>query len=219
VTKKKVKFIPKLSDSVIENIEMFDEQCYMTSNKARNSKEDMCKLVDQFRDCVTDLHTVNYVFWRIIKLYMSVDYPRKSILQYIMFKFQPYEFYVYQLMKGSEVVYVGKSCRLAERLFTHKADNKDFDNVRLYLCSTIEEQDIVENASILDLLPILNKTVNLEMARKCSKLPEFKPIQELKPDFIGLSLLPYRFTLDDDYHLIQGIGFIHSRVVAKPYWK
>lgn len=211
--------IPELSLSVIENIEMFDEQANMNSQKARNLNSDVYKLINEFRDQVEDKTTVNYVFWEVLKLYVEIDYTRRSIIEHLLEKFIPYYFYVYQLIKDGEVIYVGKSDRLNYRLSEHRATGKEFDDVKVYLCTDEREQEVIENTTIIRLWPPLNKYVRLDLADKNLELPEFKTITEVEPDFILRNNIDVRFNIGDNYHLIPDVGFVHKRTIPKPRWK
>jgi len=217
--RKVVKCIPDLFGSLNDIIEMFDEQCSMVSNMAHNTNEDMYALVDKFREQVTEKQSVNYVFWKVAKLFTEFEYKRKAVMEYLLKAFTPYEFCVYQLMDNEEIVYVGKSYRLNERLNSHISLGKKFNDVRVYFCKDEREQDVVENTCIMRLWPKYNKTVNLSLADKNMCVPEFVALNESRPKFILTSHLDIKVDLREDYHLLQNIGFIHKSTVNKPYWK
>ena len=216
--RKVVTFIPKLSRDVNENIEMFEEQATMVSNKAGNKLEDIEKLIVKFRESITDKATVNYVFWKVVKIYLDYNYTRKSILERILFRFTPYYFYVYQLVRDGEIVYVGKSERLESRIQQHISSGKIFDSVRVYLCTSEEEQNTLENTCILKIWPEYNKSVNMGSASRNLEIPEFVDMREFKPDFMPPNPCKYKFNNDDKYYYVQCCGFVKKDCVPLPRW-
>lgn len=218
-TKKKVNAnVPKLCGFLTKDLEMFVEQADMTSRVAGNKHDDFIPLIKEFRSSIKDKHTVNYVFWFIVKLYVNKEYPRKSILGCILGKFLPYDFYVYQLIDKDQVAYVGKTDRLSKRIGQHKQSGKVFDNVKVYPCKNEKEQDVMENTCIFKLMPPLNKTVRTDLVNHALEVPEFTDIIEFKPDFVAISTSEIRLSITEGYYYLQSIGYISKDKVELPYW-
>ena len=64
--------------------------------------------------------------------------------------------FVYLLMQGDSILYIGRSFNIAQRLKTHKADGKPFDDVRLIECADFDECAALEIALIEHHQPRLN---------------------------------------------------------------
>jgi hypothetical protein len=68
---------------------------------------------------------------------------------------------IYFLLKGSEIVYVGQSRTVYQRIETHKTDGtKEFDKACFFECS-VEELDDIERTLIRAFGPKYNKTHKL----------------------------------------------------------
>jgi len=217
--KKKVYNIPELSDNVNTNIDILVEQASMCSNKARNLIEHLAKFCNDFRKSVKDKNTVNYIFWKLIDLYFEGGFKREGVIRYAAQLFQPYEFYVYQLLKDGVVVYVGKTDRSNERMMAHRKD-KDFDEVRYFLCSGTMEQDIVENTCIYRMKPKYNKGVRLNLVDDNLIIGDFLGVDSIKPDFIPVSGGEGKIDVSQgDYYYLQFFGFVRKgKVNVEPYW-
>lgn len=68
------------------------------------------------------------------------------------------EFFVYVLYKEDQIVYVGSTQRLAQRITAHKSD-KDFDNVRYCILPDKKTMLKVERYGISKLKPSLNNSI------------------------------------------------------------
>lgn len=67
---------------------------------------------------------------------------------------------VYFLIKGNEIVYVGKSQDVLIRVRGHIQENrKDFDSYSMIPISTDQERSVTESFYIIAFSPIYNKTV------------------------------------------------------------
>lgn len=65
---------------------------------------------------------------------------------------------VYALWKDKEIVYIGQSTMLANRILAH-AKTKDFDSYSYFECGTKDEMDLIESNLIILLEPKYNKTI------------------------------------------------------------
>lgn len=94
---------------------------------------------------------------------------------------------IYFLLKGEEVVYVGKATNFIDRLIAH-IDDKDFDSYSVVECSK-DEIDELETEYIYEYMPIYNKTINsgdmLVSAKKLNLGSEYLENQEIKGKIIN----------------------------------
>jgi hypothetical protein len=100
--------------------------------------------------------------------------------------------YVYFLIKGSEVVYVGQTVDLHTRLNSHKR-NKDFDKYNFIRCNPCD-MDAIESVYIHALSPSLNgkalgngkkfdseeKVAPINLTDLCSMLVEYNDMKNKK---------------------------------------
>lgn len=140
----KLRCIPELSNDLYEDIEMLLSQAEMTTNKARNTVEDMESVAADFIKSLSAQATREWVFWKLIDEYIVKTYNRPNHLRQVIHNTRPLEFLVYQLIRKNEVVYVGKSSSIDKRLLSHSKD-KVFDNVLLCKCDNETDQQILEN--------------------------------------------------------------------------
>lgn len=68
-----------------------------------------------------------------------------------------YKYHVYALWDKGNIVYIGQSVRLANRITVHMAD-KDFDSMSYIECDSKIEMDYVEELLIIELDPKYNQT-------------------------------------------------------------
>lgn len=64
-------------------------------------------------------------------------------------------FYVYALWDKDEIVYVGQSTHLGQRIMAHKK-NKTFDSYSFFKCETFDDMDSIEATLIVQLQPKYN---------------------------------------------------------------
>lgn len=75
-----------------------------------------------------------------------------------MIKINVNGFYVYKLLDGDKIVYVGKSKNVFQRVFSHKAD-KVYDSVIIEEFITEGDMSLVEFKYIVKYKPTLNKSI------------------------------------------------------------
>lgn len=90
-------------------------------------------------------------------------YKGKHLLDYVGYlekhkqKYVP-EYFVYTLFQGNEIVYVGQTTCLDDRIRTHSY-TKEFDSYSYLECIDYETMCEMESMLIISLLPKLNKTI------------------------------------------------------------
>jgi hypothetical protein len=212
---RKRKCIPKLSDNVNENIEILLQQAEQTSNGARNTVDDLIVLSNEFLDSLYNEATRLYVFWKVVDEYICKKYNRPNHLLHILCNLEPKYFIVYQLLKDSEVIYVGKTTNIHKRLVAHK--KKAFNGVSLFKCPDEESQDILEQTLIEKYRPILNKALNFNLVDKSLSLPEFQDISTFHLDFFSASGSKLRLSAHN--HVWANIGFVaKDKLKNTPHW-
>jgi predicted GIY-YIG superfamily endonuclease len=75
------------------------------------------------------------------------------------------KWYVYFLLNDKKVVYVGMSCRMQSRLFSHLKDKK-FNSIRWIGCRTKATAAKYERRWILKLMPEHNNDILLKIRRR-----------------------------------------------------
>jgi len=207
-----------LTGNVSEDFEMFIEQCEMKSHEAHNTIDDLVALADEFRKSIKDYPTVNYLFWKFAKSLSVKKFTRERPIKYLVCVFSPKYNYVYQLIKNGVVVYVGKTDDVVNRIISHRKD-KDFDEVKYYICRDKHEQNLVENTCIFKLTPTLNKGLNLKYVDKNLDIDVFKKSDEILPDFINISGGVGSIKVNEDYYYFNHIGFLKKSVLGVvPHW-
>lgn len=73
-----------------------------------------------------------FTFTYLLENIKTVGWGYKTLYKELLFKSNPEMYFVYQLKRGEDVVYVGSSKGLGSRLTSHKKD-KDFDKVLICL--------------------------------------------------------------------------------------
>lgn len=111
-------------------------------------------LLQRFEGKTSETLTINLV----APIDRLINDPPKEIKDIQGLKQVPnnYEPVVYFLCQGDEVVYVGQSISVFQRMKQHRADDKIFDNVFALPCPR-SELDVTERKFIKILNPILNK--------------------------------------------------------------
>ncbi len=117
---------------------------------------------------------------------------------------------IYYLVQGDEVIYIGQTCNLAQRLLSHMS-NKDFDRYSFFE-SAPEDLDLLEAELILHFKPALNKGVpsqpkywSYDRIRRVYGLPK-RPVQKL----IGRECIEFNgilyVVMTDEKHVILERG-------------
>lgn len=209
--------IPEISNDLYEDMEMLLNQAEMTSGKARNTVDDMEEVAAKFILSLSNQATKEWVFWKLIDEYLYKQYNRPNHLRQVIHNTRPEVLLVYQLLNHGEVVYVGKSASIDNRLSSH-SKNKQFDNVLLCSCSTEKEQQVLEN-SLIDLIrPPLNKSLNLQLVDRNLVIPNFTEISKFHLDFIpptsnSICVKPH------NHFYVNGLGFVScDKVKNTPHW-
>lgn len=102
-----------------------------------------------------------------------------EVLTKFINKFKPKVFCVYKLLLGDEVVYVGSSHVVEDRIVTHTSD-KEFDRVLVCVKDTKEEMLNTENYLIDHFKPKYNKSANI------ARVKAYGNLCEKSEDFIRL---------------------------------
>lgn len=136
-------------------------------------------------------YTREFLYTKFIEEYNRVRVIRSKVsnlrdfLCYIM----PKVYFVYKLYdKNHQLLYIGQSCNIKERLNSHKQD-KNFTHVEVSHCDE-DVVDSLENYLILKHKPPLNKTVNLILASKYEgEDPIFEPLGNVTCKFAPIVYL------------------------------
>lgn len=156
------------------------------------------------------------MFWKIVDEYISKKYNRPNHLRHLIFNLTPTYLLVYQLLLDGEVIYVGKSNNIHNRLSTH-SKTKVFDKVLLAKCEDEVSQSVLEATLIDRLRPPLNKSLDLRQIDANLVIPEFTDSLEFQLDFISATRFP--LGLVPKNHVWLGNGFASlDRLKNKPYW-
>lgn len=214
--KKKVKNIPEITHDVYVDMEMLLSQAEMMTGAARNTIEDMQEVTSKFIKSLANEATRDYVFWKIVDEYIYKKYNRPNHLRQLIFNLEPKYLLVYQLLLDGEIVYVGKTNNIHNRLFSHSKD-KAFDKVLLAKCEDELSQSMLENTLIELIRPPLNKSLNLQQVDTKLIIPEFIDSLDFQLDFIT----PTRFSLGlvPKNHVWLGNGYASlDKLKNKPHW-
>lgn len=214
--KKKVKNIPEVTHDVYVDMEMLLSQAEMTTNAARNTVDDLYRVASEFINSLANETTRDYVFWKIVDEYIYKKYNRPNHLRYLISNLEPKYLLVYQLLLDGEIIYVGKTNNIHNRLVAHSKD-KLFDKVLLAKCEDEVNQSALESTLIEIIRPPLNRSLNLQQIDSNIVIPEFTDSLEFQLDFIT----PTRFPLGlvPKNHVWLGNGFASlDKLKNKPYW-
>lgn len=131
--------------------------------RAFTNKDFLLKVEEEIKDKV---HDKNYLFKSVFEEFTKhpTAKGRSTVKESVLFRLKPDLYFVYKLYCKEELVYIGFSKRVSNRLNTHLKD-KEVDKIELCKCSSKEEAEHLENHLILKHKPSLNKSVNLRLAR------------------------------------------------------
>lgn len=171
-----------------DHLNILSEVCINVSTRVSGdkvnqkiNKEDVIPFIVKSNRENGSLFTFNYLLENI----KSIGYGYKKLYKEILLKCSPDMYFVYQLKRGSDIVYIGSSKGLGSRLSNHKRD-KDFDEVLICLCKDKEDMLILENGKIQEIQPEYNKSINLNLARLYKEDPNhiFESLADHSLNFI-----------------------------------
>lgn len=157
-----------------ENIEEFIDMFYC------KDKITDVMVEDRIGDLLNCGYTKEYLFTLLVEQNNTekVYKGKAGKIVLAMYNLQPTINFIYKLYQDSELVYVGRTTAIKERLSKHRRSKK-FNNTSIYLCNDTDNVDVIENGLIRKYMPPLNKSINLEMARQWDGLePKFNHLGE-----------------------------------------
>ncbi len=162
-----------------------------------------------------------FTFTYLLENIKTVGWGYKTLYKELLFKSNPEMYFVYQLKRGEDIVYIGSSKGLGSRLTSHKKD-KDFDKVLICLCKDEEDMLILENGKIQEIQPEYNKSINLKLARVYKESPHhvFESLEDHTLDFIPSIPLHKEFGFNNEgYWYEVQLGLFIRKELCPPSWK
>ncbi|UUW39721.1 hypothetical protein VP14_034 [Vibrio phage VPMCC14] len=176
-----------------------------------------CKVIYNNKSCCN-----LYIFRELAFNHLSGNFHknRKSVSEDLCWLFRPRLNLLYKLFHKDKLVYIGQTTDITQRVSKHK-ENKKFDNVSICVIDKTKDLSIIENKLILDLQPVLNKTVNLKLANSFKGDIydyTFTNYSDLDLEFIPSCNLSSVVGCNKDYLYIANTFIKNTRNIT-PYWK
>lgn len=158
--------------------------------------------VDHVLSCVNhmvkDGYDKTYIYRCLVENYFSDKSISYKILA-VIDEIKPDKFYVYALTLDSEIVYIGSTTRLYDRIKCH-TDGKNFNGFLVQELDNNTDMLSLEMMLIDKYRPDLNIALNLKLARSCSVEENLTDIKSYTPDIasyvnfraIGMDVSPLK---------------------------
>jgi hypothetical protein len=213
--KKRKNEVIKLSEDLLENIATLVAQCNLTSAQADNDDAHINSFVKSIKGSVNTPEEVMLVWKSLLNAYVSRKVKRGAVIRKALMLFRPFNYFVYLLVKDGDIIYVGKTINVQDRMKDHTS-NKDFDDIRIFACSTKQEQDVLENTCIFKYCPPLNRSVRLKEVDKEMELPAFVSAKDFYFPFLTgcTSKAKVFFLADENYYFFPKLGFVYKPLIT-----